>query len=78
MGKLCNAGNWILKVQGNEHPPIHVHLLHPDGRATIALDGTVRNRGVSAPVIAQAVAWVMAHSDAVHAEWQRLHNPPAR
>jgi len=56
MGKLYGTGNWIIKVQGHEHPPIHVHVLHPDGRAVIGIDGTVINRGVPAKVIAQAVA----------------------
>jgi len=78
MGKLHSAENWIVKVQGNEHPPVHVHVLHPDGRASIEIDGTVRNRGVPATVIVQALAWVAANSALILAEWQRLNNPPDR
>jgi len=78
MGTLHRANNWLIKVQGNEHPPVHVHVLHPDGRASIGLDGTVRNRGVPASVIAQALAWIADHETAVRAEWERLHNPPDR
>jgi len=75
MGKLHAHGNWIIKVLGNEHPPVHVHVIHPDGKALIHLNGTVRNRGVPIAVIMQAVAWVSAHHDAIRAEWARLDNP---
>jgi len=78
MGKLRGADNWLIKVQGNEHPPVHVHVLHPDGRASFDLDGRVRNRGVPAAVIAQARAWVSSHADIVQAEWTRMNNPPDR
>jgi len=78
MGKLHSAGNWVIKIQGNEHPPVHAHVLHPDGRASIGIDGTVHNRGVPAVVIAQALAWMAANTDAVRTEWERMHNPPDR
>ncbi|MCC6193574.1 MAG: DUF4160 domain-containing protein [Burkholderiales bacterium] len=78
MGKLHTASNWVIRVQGNEHPPVHVHVIHPDGKAVIHLDGTVLNRGVPAAVIAQAVAWVTANAQTVRAEWVRMNNPPGR
>jgi len=78
MGKIHDAGNWLIKVQGNEHPPVHVHVLHPDGRASIGIDGTVLNRGVPAAVIAQALVWVADNADLVRAEWARVQNPPDR
>lgn len=54
MGKLHAHGNWIIKVFGNEHAPVHVHVIHPDGLATIALDGTVKNSGVPKAVLDRA------------------------
>ncbi len=78
MGKLYTASNWVIRVQGNEHPPVHVHVIHPDGKAVVHLDGTVLNRGVPAVVIAQAVAWVAANAETVRAEWARMNNPPVR
>ena len=78
MGRVHSAGNWVIKVQGNEHPPVHAHVLHPDGRASIGLDGTVVNSGASVSVIAQAVAWVTANAALVRAEWDRMNNPPPR
>jgi len=77
MGKIHSANNWLIKVQGNEHPPVHVHVLHPEGKAAISVDGTVINSGVPAKVITEAVAWVLANTDAVRTEWQRMNNPPA-
>ena len=78
MGKIHAASNWIIKVQGNEHPPVHAHVLHPNGRASVGVDGTVINSGVPADVIVQAVAWVTANATAVRAEWDRMNNPPPR
>ena len=78
MGKIHSAGSWIIKVQGNEHPPVHAHVLHPDGRASIGIDGTVVNSGVPANVIAQAVAWIVKNAADVRAEWDRMNNPPPR
>jgi len=76
MGKLHSTNNWLIKVQGNEHPPVHVHVLHPDGKAAIGVDGSVINSGIPAKVIAQALAWVLANADTVRAEWLRMNNPP--
>ncbi len=78
MGKIHAASNWIIKVQGNEHAPVHAHVLHPNGRASVGIDGTVINSGVPADVIVQAVAWVTANAAAVRAEWDRMNNPPSR
>jgi len=58
MGKLYSETNWLIKVQGNEHPPVHVHVLNPDGRASIRIDGEVLNHGVPARIVAKVLAWV--------------------
>ena len=78
MGKLHQGPNWLIRVYGNEHPPVHVHVVHPDGRAVIHLDGTVLNRGVPAAVLAQATTWVVANAAIVRAEWARMNNPATR
>jgi hypothetical protein len=54
MGKIYTGNGWILKVHGAEHPPVHVHLLHPDGKALLFLDGTAINAGVPPRIIAEA------------------------
>ena len=54
MGKILTGNGWILKVQWAEHPPVHVHLLHPDGKAVLFLDGTALNSGVPSRVVAEA------------------------
>lgn len=78
MGKIHSGDGWIIKVFGNEHPPVHVHVIHPNGLATIALDGAVLNAGVPKAVLAHARAWVLAHADLVEAEWQLMNNPRRR
>jgi len=79
MGKVHAHGNWFLKVFGNEHPPVHVHVIHPDGKAVVYLDGSVvMGKPVPDAVISQVVAWVAAHETEIRAEWRRMDNPPDR
>jgi len=78
MSTLHRSGNWIIVMHGNEHPPVHVHVLHPDGMASIGIDGTVLNRGIPSKVIAQAQAWISSHQADIRAEWTRLNNPHDR
>jgi hypothetical protein len=78
MGRLHERQNWVIRVQGSEPPPVHVHVVHPDGKAIVYLGGGVTNSGVPAEVLKAAKAWVDANSDAVRVEWARLNNPPTR
>jgi hypothetical protein len=78
MGKIYTGNGWIIKVHGNEHPPIHAHVLHPHGKAAIALDGEVHNAGVPVKVIAEAVAWMAANPGKVEDEWAKMNNPRKR
>jgi hypothetical protein len=78
MGKVYAQGNWLIRVQGNEHPPIHAHVIHPDGRAIVYLDGSAINSGVPADVMALAIEWVLANTEIIRVEWARMNNPPAR
>ncbi len=75
MGKIYTENGWLIRVQGNEHPPVHVHVLHPNGKALITLDGDVKNSGVPAKVIKQAVDWIKANSTVIKLEWQKMNNP---
>lgn len=75
MGKIHSANGWLIRVQGNEHPPVHVHVLHPNGKSLITLDGDVKNSGVPAKVIAQAVTWIIENRECINTEWQKMNNP---
>lgn len=78
LGKVHNGNGWIVKVQANERPPVHAHVLHPDGKATVTLDGVVVNTGVPRAALAAARAWVVAHAEIVEAEWLLMNNPRRR
>lgn len=78
MGKIYSGDGWILKVQGDEHPPVHVHLLHPDGKASIAQDGAVENAGVPDRIIFIASAWIAQNAEIIEAEWAKMNNPKKR
>lgn len=78
MGKLHTGDGWLIKVQGDEHPLVHVHVIHTDGKATVALDGSFNNSGVPAKVLIEARRWVENHQDDIRTEWARMNNPRAR
>lgn len=78
MGKIFTGDGWIIKVQGDEHPPVHAHVLHPDGKASISIDGLVLNSGVPARVIELASRWIIENCDVVDVEWKKMNNPRKR
>lgn len=78
MGKIFTGDGWLIKVHGDEHPPVHAHVLHPDGKASIDLFGTVQNTGVPVKIIAAATDWLANHTDLVEAEWAKMNNPRKR
>jgi hypothetical protein len=78
MGKIYTGNGWLIKVHGNEHPPIHAHVLHPDGKALITLDGSVQNAGVPPRIIAEALRWLTENPETLRLEWQKMNNPPER
>jgi len=78
MGKIYSGDGWIIVVRGNEHPPIHVHVLHPDGKAAVYLSAKVVNAGVPAKVLRAAQAWIDANAKVVRREWLMMNNPRRR
>jgi len=78
MGKLYSGEGWIIVVRGNEHPPVHVHVPHPDGKAAMYLSGKsgkVVNAGVPAKVLRAAQAWIDSNAKDVRREWATMNNP---
>ena len=65
-------------MHGAEHPPVHVHLLHPDGKAVLFQDGTAINTGVPSRIVAEAAAWIATNSTIVMAAWRAMGNPEKR
>jgi hypothetical protein len=78
MGKIFTGNGWIIKVQGAEHPPLQVHLLHPIGKAVLFLDGTTINSGVPAKIVAEAQLWIAENMPLVVLEWSTMGNPEKR
>lgn len=73
MGIVYRNGNWWIRVNGDEHPPVHCHVVHPDGEALLYVSGKTINRRVPEAVVSQAQAWLTEHSDAVRIEWEQLN-----
>ncbi len=76
MGTIYKAGKFIVRVNGFEHPPVHAHVTHTDGRAMIYLNGAVKNTGIPELVLNEAMVWIAANTQAVILEWNRC-NPKA-
>ena len=73
MGTIHKTGLMTIRVNGNEHPPVHAHVTHTDGRAMIYLSGRIVNSGVPDSVIAQAKDWIDANRSAVTDEWNKCN-----
>jgi hypothetical protein len=71
MGALYKRHGITIRVNGNEHPPVHVHVLHADGKALVYLNGKVLNRGVPDGALKVAQTWITSHADEIEAEWRR-------
>ena len=69
MGTIYKTGQFTIRVNGFEHPPVHAHVLHTDGKAIVYLNGVVINTGVPSAVMAVAKKWVAANHQAVVVEW---------
>ena len=78
MGKMYSGEGRIIVVRGNEPPPVHAHVLHPDGKAAVYLSGKVINAGVPAKVLHVAQAWINANTKDVRSEWATMNNPRRR
>ncbi|MDR1850041.1 MAG: DUF4160 domain-containing protein [Zoogloeaceae bacterium] len=75
MGKIHSGENWLIRVQGNEHPPVHVHVICPEGKAAVYLDGQIINCNVPASTLKHAQEWIMEHHDLIHEAWAWMNNP---
>ncbi len=71
MGTLYKQDGITIRVNGNEHPPVHAHVLHADGKALVYLSGKTINSGVPAAVLKSAQAWILTHTQDIEAEWRR-------
>lgn len=78
LGKIYSGEGWIIVVRGNEHPPVHVHVLYPEGKAAVYLPGKVVNAGLPAKVLRAAQAWIDANTKDLRREWVTMNNPRTR
>jgi hypothetical protein len=71
MGMLYKQDGITIRVNGNEHPPVHAHVIHADGKAIVYLSGKTINSGVPLAVLKSAQAWILAHTQDIETEWRR-------
>lgn len=73
MGTIHKIGKMTIRVNGNEHPPVHAHVTHTDGRAMVYLNGTTKNSGVPQSLLNEAKSWIAANQQAVIDEWNECN-----
>lgn len=73
MTTLLRMGNWVLKVYGDEHPPVHYHIRTPDGEAIVYLNGTIFNNGVDRRVLTEARTWAAENEEKIINAWNQLN-----
>ena len=71
MGALYKQHGITIRVNGNEHAPVHAHVLFGDGNALVYLNGKTLNRGVPPAALKTAQAWIAEHADEIKTEWER-------
>jgi hypothetical protein len=74
MGTIYKSGKFTIRVNGYEHPPVHAHVTHTDGRAMVYLDGSVKNTGIPDAVMAKAQRWINANQQIVIDEWNTCNH----
>jgi hypothetical protein len=76
MGTIYKTGKFTIRVNGFEHPPVHTHVMHSDGRAMVYLNGKIKNTGIPEHVMTEAKNWIAANTQTVILEWNTC-NPKA-
>lgn len=79
MGTLVRIGIWRIMIYTLDHPPVHVHVVGPNGRAKIALN-CQRGRplpiaafGMDAALLTKLVDAVAERQDSLCEAWRQLH-----
>jgi hypothetical protein len=79
MGTLLRIDGWRVMIYSLDHPPAHVHLVSPDGRAKIALncpDGPVvpiEARGIDAGTLKRTLRLIENERLALCHAWRDIH-----
>lgn len=71
MGTLYKQDGITIRVNGNEHLPVHAHVIHGGGKALVYLNGKTINSGVAPASLKTAQAWILAHAQDIETEWLR-------
>ena len=79
MGTLLRIGGWMVMVYTHDHPPAHVHIVGPNGRAKVLLncpDGPpVPNdiRGIDKASMRRLIEAITAEVSRLCEGWERTH-----
>ena len=74
MVKLHFIGNIAFRVYGNDHRPAHFHVVAPDYKAMISIEGLAVIRGAIPARDRRAVMlWATEHQDEITAAWNLLN-----
>lgn len=79
MATVLRKGRLRVMVYSRDHPPPHVHVITPAGKAKILVEGNaghpelVWNFGLARRELATALALIDRHKDLILEQWRRNH-----
>lgn len=74
MARIKTIGSAVIWVYPNDHPPAHLHIVHPDFEALIEIETFATYAGsLKGAAGKKAMAWARANIATIKAEWNRLH-----
>jgi len=79
MPTLLRIDHWRVMIYSLDHPPAHVHIVGPEGRARIALNCPngpaipIDAHGIAAATLKRIVIAIEAEIAGLCEEWRRIH-----
>ena len=79
MGTVLRTGAYRIMVYTLDHPPAHVHVVGPDGRATIALGcpngpaSPLEASGIDPAALRHALAIISENLALLCSAWRAIH-----
>ena len=73
MPTVHRLGRCRIEMYAEDHPPPPVHVIHPDGKALVAIaDATIIAGRLPRHMMRDARAWITANRDRLRQRWDEL------
>jgi hypothetical protein len=79
MGTILRTGGWMVMVYTHDHPPAHVHIVGPAGRAKVLLNCPegppvpIDIRGIDTSTMRRLMEVIRAEMGRLCTGWESIH-----